>query len=138
VTPAFDDARIKIVDFQYTTEEMRCLATAAFNQGNCVDDGGRYDWRGGGSSITVWVDTASQAGDPNHAIKAIFYGHPGAHDPWNPHYIDTMIEAIEGVEFNDNKFCAVYYADPYTYEDALIELGILEQRALGRIVYGQA
>jgi hypothetical protein len=24
------------------------------------------------------------------------------------------------------------------YEEALIELGILEQRALGRIVYGQA
>jgi hypothetical protein len=63
--------RLKLVDFQYAREEMRRIDAAAFNDGNCVDDGGRYDWRGG-SSVTVWELPTADANQQENTIKAIF------------------------------------------------------------------
>jgi hypothetical protein len=72
-----------------------------------------------------------------NTFKAIFYTHPGAHDPLSTDYIEALDEVTEDVDFNDNKFCGVWYPEPYTYDDALVELGMLEQRALGRVIYGR-
>jgi acetyl esterase/lipase len=106
VTPTVEEThQIKIVDFQYTTDEMQRINAAAFNDGNCVDDGGRYDWRAG-SSITVWVLPDTEANKRENAIKAIFYTHPGAHDPLSTSYHEAIEEAAQHMEFNDNKFCA--------------------------------
>ena len=128
--------RIKIVDFQYTPDQMRRILAAAFEDGNCVDDGGRYDWRAG-SSITVWARPDTEENEKVNTFKAIFYYYPGTHDPLNMDYLEAVDEMTQHVEFNDNKFGGVWYPKPYTYDDALAELGMLEQRAVGRVVYGR-
>jgi hypothetical protein len=112
------------------------ILAAAFEDSNCADDGGRYDWRAG-SSITVWALPYTLENEETNTIKAIFYDHPGAHDPLSSDYIEAVCEMTEHMEFNDNKFGGVWYPEPYTYDDALAELGMLEQRALGRVVYGR-
>ena len=128
--------RLKLVDFQYTQEEMQRILAAALNDGNCVDDGGRYDWRAG-SSITVWALPNTDANQQENTIKAIFYTHPAAHDPMHAAFIDAIEDVLEHLDINDHKFCAVHYHTSYTYDDALTELGTLECRAFGRVIYGQ-
>ena len=137
MTATFEETyRIKVVDFQYTAEEMQRILAAAFEDGNCADDGGRYDWRQE-SSITVWALPDTKENEETNMIKAIFYDHPGAHEPLSTEYLEPLDEMTEHMEFNGNKFSGIHYHAPYTYDDALAELAMLEQRALGRVIYGR-
>ena len=101
------------VSLRYTRQELLTLFATAERED--VDKGGRYDQRGG--AINVWTHSwVHEATRHDSETLGTFYVH------WADHNCIYQIECDEG----------------FSLEDLLLELGILERKALGYLKHGTA
>lgn len=100
------------VDYPYTREDLREIFEIAYAEN--VEKGGRYDGRSG-------------------AIKV--YTHP-----WNDETMrteSTLMGTFSVVWGQGNCIWKIEVDEGFSLEDLLVELGTLEEKALGRKVHGQ-
>jgi len=100
------------VDYRYSPDHLQALFDLA--RAEDVEKGGRYDARSGAINI---------------------YTHP-----WNTVTMQeesTFMGSIYACWAEENRFWQVEIEEGFSLEDLLVELGTLEEKALGRKVHGR-
>lgn len=106
------DTRMHTVDLRYEHEELLALFDTASKED--VDEGGRYDRRGG--AINVWSHHwGNEATKHDSETVGTFYVH------WADQNCIYQVECDEGFEL----------------DDLLHELALLEEKALGYVKHGK-
>jgi len=100
------------VDYRYSRDQLDALFALA--RAEDVEKGGRYDARSGAINI---------------------YTHP-----WNSPTMQeesTLMGSIYVFWVEENRIWQVEIEEEFSLEDLLVELGMLEEKAIGRKVYGR-
>jgi hypothetical protein len=100
------------VEYRYTREDLRALFDAAYEED--VERGGRYDARSG----AIHVHT-----------------HPWSNETMRAE--STIMGTFYAVWGQGNSIWQIELEDGFALEDLLEELGALEEKAIGRRVYGR-
>jgi len=100
------------VDYRYSQDQLQALFDLARVED--VEKGGRYDARSGAINI---------------------YTHP-----WNTVTMQeesTLMGSIYAFWAKENRLWQVEIEEGFSFEDLLVELGMLEEKSLGRKVHGR-
>ena len=100
------------VDFRYARDQLQAMFDLARAQD--VEKRGRYDARSGAINI---------------------YTHP-----WNTLTMQeesTLMGSIYAFWAEENRVWQIEFEEGFSFEDLLVELGTLEEKALGRKVHGR-
>lgn len=100
------------VDLRYSRQQLEALFAAARRAD--VEEGGRYDARGG--AVNVWTHRWDE---PNMREES------------------TLVGSLYVYWSNQNRIWRFEIEEGFSLEDMLVELGTLEEKALGMKVYGR-